>query len=84
MTCENCDTAAMQPLWPRYTAACYGCAARELAPSPGYFHSMQAGKFRNDYADALRATYGRTKADMEAGHRAVKAAWIASHQGRLL
>lgn len=84
MTCANCDQAALQPWWPRFTATCYGCAARELAQSPGYFFSVQAGRFRDDYAAQLRATYGPTKADLEAGHRQVKAAARALVQPRLI
>ena len=42
---------------------------------PSYFASQQAGRFRDDYAAQLRATsMAATKAEIEAGHRQVKAA----------
>jgi hypothetical protein len=84
MACRNCEQAALRAWWPQFTATCYGCAARELAQSPAFFHSMQAGRFRDDYTAQLRATYGRTKADIEAGHRQVKAAARALAQPRLI
>lgn len=76
--------AATRMYWPIFTATCYGCAARELAQGPGYFHSIRAGRFRDDYTAQLRATYGRNKADIEAGHAAVKAAARALQQPSLI
>lgn len=84
VTCEHCAKAATNAWWPFFNARCYGCAARELAQSPGFFFSMKAGRFRDDYTAALKAVYGRNKADIEAGHRAVKAAAVQLKQPSLL
>jgi len=82
--CPNCERAAHEPLWPRYTASCTDCAIRELAQSPGYFLSMQVGRLHDSYTKSLKAIFGNVKADYIAGHDRVKRAAAQLTQPRLL
>ena len=84
MSCPNCEQAALRAWWPRFTAKCYECAAREMAQGPAFFASLRAGHFTHEYAEQLRATYGRNVADLECGHRAVRNAARTEQQPRLI
>jgi hypothetical protein len=71
--CGSCRMAERNPHTGYYHSDCRECSARSLAHSPGFAASMAAGKFRADYADALREIAGDDASEREKLHQAVRA-----------
>jgi hypothetical protein len=65
--------AAHNPRTGYYHADCPECSARSLAHSAGFFASMAAGKFRDDYTAGLKAIVGEDPAELDKLHQAVRA-----------
>ena len=74
MPCVNCERAAIQPLWPCFTASCVACTAREIAQGPHYFWSTQAHDFMPAYRRQLMSVFGQQEHEWKQGHRMVRCA----------
>jgi hypothetical protein len=67
--CANCEQARANPHWPRFTAQCFGCVAREIASGPAFHASRKAGSITREYR---RLLLGHWPNDLLAGHALVK------------
>ena len=71
--CGSCRMAELNPHTGYYHADCRECSARSLAHSAGFFASMAAGKFRDDYTAGLKAIVGEDAAELDKLHQEVRA-----------
>ena len=79
--CPSCQAAASDPLTGLYNAGCEECHIRSVASSPTFGQVMAMQRMTLEWMQWLERVAGSEKADREALHQRVKAAYLRRLQG---